>query len=149
MKERIEKLKHLKNERGLTLVELLAVIVIIAVVAIIAFVFIGGVIENSKKDAHISNALQIVQAAKLHEATGGDANGMSVADLIEQDYLDLVLDPWTKKEYEDLENAKIAVEKVDGKDVLKITNFKSSEGECEIEANEIELSEGDRKELCK
>ncbi len=58
-------MKKFKNERGLTLVELLAVIVILAIVAIIAFVFIGGVIENSKKDAHISNAQQIISAAKL------------------------------------------------------------------------------------
>lgn len=71
MKERIERLKHLKNERGLTLVELLAVIVILAIVAIIAFVMIGNVMENARKDAHISNAQQLISAAKLYDAEGG------------------------------------------------------------------------------
>src|SRR5690625_1076907 len=126
MKTKINQLKkQLKNERGLTLVELLAVIVILAIVAIIAFVFIGGVIENSKKDAHISNALQIVQAAKLHEATGGDAKGLSVKELQNREYLDDILDPWTKEEYEDLDNAEITKEN----GVLGISNF-AAKGDC-------------------
>jgi type IV pilus assembly protein PilA len=59
-----------KDERGLTLVELLAVIVILAIVGAIAFVAIGNVIENSRQDAHISNAIQAISAAELGEAGG-------------------------------------------------------------------------------
>src|SRR5690625_407684 len=104
-------IQRLKNERGLTLVELLAVIVILAIIAVIAFVFIGGVIENSKKDAHIANAQQIISAAKLSEATGEDlsGDGVSVEDLQKSDHLDQVLDPWDKKTYteETLKNTKV------------------------------------------
>ena len=40
--------KRLKNEKGLTLVELLAVIVILGVIAAIAVPSIGNIIENSR-----------------------------------------------------------------------------------------------------
>lgn len=91
-------IQRLKNERGLTLVELLAVIVILAIIAIIAFVFIGGIIDNSKKDAHVSNAQQIIAAAKLYEATGGDLP-VSVGHLVSEKYLEPILDPWDKDPY--------------------------------------------------
>lgn len=96
MKERIERLKHLKNERGLTLVELLAVIVILAIVAIIAFVLIGNVIENSRADAHISNAQQLISAAKLYDAQGGEFNNNQVthAELKSDGLIGDLIDPW-------------------------------------------------------
>lgn len=152
MRTRINQLKkQLRNERGLTLVELLAVIVILAIVAIIAFVFIGGVIENSKKDAHIANAQQVINAAKMHEATGGSLDGegedtVTVQFLQDQKYLEEeILDPWTKKAYEAALNATITV---DGNE-LKIENFVDNSGEnCSISATETELVEQDRKELC-
>ena len=141
-------IQRLKNERGLTLVELLAVIVILAIIAVIAFVFIGGIIENSKKDAHIANAQQIISAAKLHEATGGEKDftgeGMSVAKLIEEKYLDEVLDPWTKQKYNKLDEAMVT--KKDDK--FTLTNFNAS-GDCKITADELEINKGDRGELCK
>lgn len=90
-------LKRLKkNERGLTLVELLAVIVILAIVAAIAFIMIGNVIENSKKDAHIANAQQMISAAKLYEAAGEEIgkDGVSAKVLIEKEYLGPMTDPW-------------------------------------------------------
>src|SRR5699024_9174018 len=93
--------QRLKNERGLTLVELLAVIVILAIVAVIAFVFIGGIIENSKKDAHIANAQQAIAAAKLHEASGGkfgegqNEGKIQISELQTMDYLESKLvNPW-------------------------------------------------------
>src|SRR5690625_3691386 len=140
-------IQRLKNERVLTLVELLSVIVILAIIAVIAFVFIGGIIENSKKDAHIANAQQIISAAKLHEATGGEKDftgeGMSVDKLIKENYLDEVLDPWTKAKYEGLENAKVTKE--DNK--LKLSSFNAS-GNCDITADELAINKGDRGDRC-
>ena len=137
-------MKKFKNERGLTLVELLAVIVILAIVAIIAFVFIGGVIENSKKDAHISNAQQIISAAKLHESTTGEL-GLTIEQLKEQNYLDQILDPWDKDEYNDLD----ATVTKDANGGYKINNFKANDPtKCKkFTATEKELAEKGRK-LC-
>lgn len=57
--------RFIRNEKGLTLIELLAVIVILGIIAAIAIPSIGGLIENSRKDAHIANAQQMVNAARL------------------------------------------------------------------------------------
>lgn len=146
MRKLVNRFKKLKNERGLTLVELLAVIVILAIIAIIAFVFIGGVIENSRKDAHIANAQQIISAAKLYEATTGE-DKVTAAELKKQNYLDQILDPWDKKEYKNLGNIK--VEKVDGDDgAYKISGFKPNVAKkCKTinGATEKELADKGRK----
>ncbi|HWL12669.1 MAG TPA: type II secretion system protein [Ureibacillus sp.] len=63
MKKKLQKL--LKNQKGLTLVELLAVVVILGIIAAIAVPSIAGIIDNSKKDAHIANAEQMIGAARL------------------------------------------------------------------------------------
>lgn len=92
--------QRLKNERGLTLVELLAVIVILAIVAAIAFVMIGNIMENSKKDAAISDALQVINSAKLYEATETNATfPIEISKLQDDGHLDTLYDPWTKAEY--------------------------------------------------
>lgn len=136
-------MKKFKNERGLTLVELLAVIVILAIVAIIAFVFIGGVIENSKKDAHISNAQQIISAAKLYEATTGElpknAQELQNTRHLEEE----ILDPWTKKGY-NLSNVTITKSSSGG---YTIHNFVGDK--CNINGKtEAELSSEDRDTIC-
>lgn len=125
MKHLMEKAREVKkDERGLTLVELLAVVVILAIVAAIAFVLIGNVIDNSKKDAHIANAQQIVSAVKLAEASNDvvwDADNKF--DVFPADSDDLgsfntlgdVLDPWDKVKYKNG-----VVEKVDTGD-YKVT----------------------------
>src|SRR5690625_3268945 len=136
-------IQRLKNERGLTLVELLAVIVILAIIAVIAFVFIGGIIENSKKDAHIANAQQAISAAKLHEATGGEIgeSGITIAELQKEDYLDVMYNPWTKEEYTTLGNSNVTVtvsgEGEDGMTSQYSISFPSGDNKCNIDSSEI------------
>lgn len=58
--------KQLKNEKGLTLVELLAVIVILAIIAAIAVPAIGNIIKNSKYNAAKADALNVLNAAQMY-----------------------------------------------------------------------------------
>ncbi|WP_025949372.1 prepilin-type N-terminal cleavage/methylation domain-containing protein [Geobacillus thermocatenulatus] len=79
----------LKNERGLTLIELLAVIVILGIIAAIAIPAIGAIMDNSKKDAHIANAKQAASAARL--AIAADKNTKTqytLKELYEGGYLE-------------------------------------------------------------
>ena len=71
--------KQLKDERGLTLVELLVVVVILGIIAAIAVVAIGGIIENSRKDAMVADAKQMVSAAKLYTASNPKAATLDFA----------------------------------------------------------------------
>ncbi|WP_214805241.1 prepilin-type N-terminal cleavage/methylation domain-containing protein [Exiguobacterium sp. s46] len=70
--------KQMRDERGLTLIELLVVVVILGIIAAIAVVAIGGLIENSRKDAQVSNAKQLVSAAKLYASQNPIASGETV-----------------------------------------------------------------------
>jgi len=82
--------KRLKNEKGLTLIELLAVIVILAIVAAIAIPAIGNMLENSRYNAAKSDAINIINAANLYFTEEGSSNGdkVSVKKLLEDNYLD-------------------------------------------------------------
>lgn len=62
--------KMIKNEKGMTLIELLAVIVIIAIIALIAIPAIGNIINNSHDKAIISSAANIMEGAKLARTDG-------------------------------------------------------------------------------
>lgn len=84
-----------KDQRGLTLVELLAVIVILAIIGSIAFVSIGKVTENSRKDAHVANAVQLIEAVKLYEASNGEPlTSVNSVQLIEAGFLSGFVNPW-------------------------------------------------------
>ncbi|HHY20912.1 MAG TPA: prepilin-type N-terminal cleavage/methylation domain-containing protein [Bacilli bacterium] len=83
-------LKHLKNEKGLTLVELLVVIVILGIVAAIAVVAVGNIVEKSRVKAEISEAVQILNAAKLKYTNEGATGNEFKKDDLVPSYLDNV-----------------------------------------------------------
>nr|WP_186278741.1 prepilin-type N-terminal cleavage/methylation domain-containing protein [Lysinibacillus sp. BW-2-10] len=68
--------KSVKNEKGLTLIELLAVIVILGIIAAIAVPAIGNIISDSRDKAIVSEALNVIAGAKLAHVNGdcGDAS---------------------------------------------------------------------------
>lgn len=72
--------KLLKNQKGLTLIELLAVIVILAIIAAIAIPAIGNIINNSKDKAILSDAAGVLAGAKIAIADGacGDTTQATV-----------------------------------------------------------------------
>ena len=100
--------KQMRDERGLTLIELLVVVVILGIIAAIAVVAIGGLIENSRKDAQVSNAKQLVSAAKLKASA--DAAGIKSGDTLTyttsgttggelNNYVDSLKDPMNEDKY--------------------------------------------------
>lgn len=97
----------MKEQKGLTLVELLAVIVILGIIAGIAVPSIGGIIENSKEKADLANKEIIESAARIADLDGAedvDTNedgAYSVTELHTAKYLDdIPTDPYTNTGYD-------------------------------------------------
>jgi type IV pilus assembly protein PilA len=85
--------RWMKNQKGFTLVELLAVIVILGIIAAIAIPAIGHIIDKTDKKATVSEAVQIIDAAKLYVASEGyDAASDGLTNTQLGDYLDHVKD---------------------------------------------------------
>lgn len=81
--------KRLKNEKGLTLIELLAVIVILAIVLAIAIPAIGNIIENSRLNGVKSDAINVINAANIYYTDNPEASAaVTVQQLMDNDYLD-------------------------------------------------------------
>lgn len=80
--------KKLKNEKGLTLIELLAVIVILAIIAAIAIPAIGNIIENSRYSAVKADANNVIAAANMYFTENGDKTKVSTDTLNTSGYLD-------------------------------------------------------------
>ena len=56
----------MRNNKGVTLVELLIVIVVMGIIAAFAIPAVGTIIENTQKDSILADALAIENAAKLY-----------------------------------------------------------------------------------
>lgn len=78
----------LKDQKGLTLIELLAVIVIIAIIAAIAIPAIGNIIENSRYSAVKSDALNTLAAANLYFIENADKTKVSTTQLKTDGFLE-------------------------------------------------------------
>lgn len=97
--------KALKNERGLTLVELLAVIVILGIIAAIAVPSIGHLINKTNDKAKVADAVQIIDAAKLYVSSEGMPDGKTTL-VLNKNNLDSYLDNVKSKK-----NFKVTVSK--------------------------------------
>jgi len=72
----------LKNNKGVTLVELLIVIVILGIIAAIAIPAVGNIVDNAQRDAVIADAQNIRSAAQLGCTSEGDTWSDECSDQI-------------------------------------------------------------------
>jgi len=80
--------QRIKNEKGLTLIELLAVIVILGIIAAIAIPSIASIIQKSKEDAVKADAITVINAAKNYVAANGIPKDATISDTLLEDYVD-------------------------------------------------------------
>ncbi|MCD8505867.1 MAG: type II secretion system GspH family protein, partial [Alkalibacterium thalassium] len=78
----------MKKEDGFTLVELLAVIVILGIIVAIAIPAVGRVIDGARADSNTAETALIEDAARLYFTQNDGATEVSVATLVEENYLD-------------------------------------------------------------
>lgn len=78
----------LKDQKGLTLIELLAVIVILAIIAAIAIPAIGNIIGNSRVNALKSDGQNALSAANIYFTENGSKTTVTIPTLLSEGYLD-------------------------------------------------------------
>lgn len=78
----------LRNNKGVTLVELLIVIVVMGIIAAFAIPAVGNIISNTQKDAIVADAIAVENAAQLYCSSNTCASNeaLSWADL--KDFVD-------------------------------------------------------------
>ena len=67
----------LRNNQGVTLVELLIVIVILGIIAAIAVPAVGNIVENAERDAVVGEAAAVRDAAQIYCASNATAEQCS------------------------------------------------------------------------
>ncbi|MDN3438194.1 prepilin-type N-terminal cleavage/methylation domain-containing protein [Planococcus sp. APC 3900] len=80
--------RKLKEQKGMTLIELLAVIVIIAIIAAIAIPAIGNIIENSRYSAVKSDGLNVIAAAQIYFTENAQEPSVTIEDLKKDGFLE-------------------------------------------------------------
>ena len=80
----------LKDQKGLTLIELLAVIVILAIIAAIAIPAIGNIVENSRFSAIKSDGINAIGAANIYFTENSSETTVLVSKLKTDKYLDSI-----------------------------------------------------------
>jgi type IV pilus assembly protein PilA len=141
--------KRLKNEKGLTLVELLAVIVILGIIAAIAVPSIGNIVDNSRIKAVKADAQNALAAANMYFTENDDKAQVTIPELIAADFLqdEGALENKAESVIKKGEAGKggntITVNGGKGKSLVKITNATSKQITDSKNSSTVPVTSGD------